>query len=89
MYLASKQNEIHFARETSTIVYNVSSPPTIFCALGNNNLKTLLHWGAPQKLDKNLIKLFDFEFGILPGSFLILSLFFRYCNNIYILLVCQ
>ena len=33
-----------------------------------NNLNGLI-WGAPQKLDKNLIKLFDFEFGILPDSF--------------------
>ena len=36
------------------------------------NDKEVWFWGAPQKLDKNLIfKLLYFEFGILPDSFLI------------------
>lgn len=36
------------------------------------NEKEYKIWGAPQKLDKNLIfKLLYFEFGILPDSFLI------------------
>ena len=33
------------------------------------NLKPSTLWGEPQKLDKNLIKQFDFEFGILLDSF--------------------
>ena len=40
-----------------------------------------LQWSEPQSLDKNLIKLFGNEFGIAPGSFLLIYEKFSCCSS--------